>query len=288
MDYIKLLIIGIGRDRLLSLPYLNFMREINTTTGEHKNYQTTDYHHCKIKVYDSGRVVFTGSVHKMYNSINNIDAPRNGNKGFNGNDFDLSQILEMRNLLCELFNCTPRQMIFENLEIGLNIHVKFIVQMFIINLLYHNGKKFEYKYSDHYAQVIHNNYRLKIYNKGTQYGMLNNVIRIEVSAKKMIEFSSTGIRTFADVNESNLQLAYNHLLSRFDEVCYYDHTINKRGLKSPLKNKLKDYKNPRYWINNLSSNHRHRDKLKLQSVISQSSENIKEQIKIEIQKVCNL
>jgi len=265
------------------------MREINTSTGEYKNYQIADYHYCKIKVYDSGRILFTGSIHKMYNSINNIDAPSNGDKGFNGNDFNLVHILKMRTLLCDLFNCNPKQMIFENLEIGLNILVNFMVQMFINNLLYHNGKKFEYRYLDHYAQVLHNNYRLKIYNKGHQYGMQNKTLRIEVSAKKMIEFSSTGIRTFADVNESSLQLAYNHLLKRFDEVFYYDYTINKRGLKRHLKDKVKDYKNPRYWINNLSSNHRHRDKLKLQSIISQSSENIKEQIKIEMQKkVCNL
>ncbi len=262
------------------------MREINTSTGEYKTYQIAEYHYCKIKVYDSGRILFTGSIHKMYNSINNIVAPNNGDKGFNGNDFNLVQILKMRDLLCELFNCDPKQMVFENLEIGLNIPVNFMVEMFINSLLYHNGKKFEFRYLDHYAQVLHNNYRLKIYNKGNQYGMENKVLRIEVSAKKMIEFSSTGIRTFANVNESNLQLAYDHLLKRFDEVSYYDHTINKRGLKKHLKDKVKDYKNPRYWINNLSSNHRHRDKIKLQSIISESSENIKELIKVKMINKC--
>jgi hypothetical protein len=262
------------------------MREINTSTGEYKTYQIAEYHYCKIKVYDSGRILFTGSIHKMYNSINNIVAPKNGGKGFNGNDFNLVQILKMRDLLCELFNCEPKQMVFENLEIGLNIQVNFMVQKFINSLLYHNGKKFEYRYLDHYAQVLHNNYRLKIYNKGNQYGMSNEVIRIEVSAKKMIEFSCTSIRTFANVNESNLQLAYNHLLKRFDEVCYYDHTISKKGLKTYLKSKVKDYKNPRYWINNLSSNHRHRDKIKLQSIIIGSSENIKELIKVKMINKC--
>jgi hypothetical protein len=262
------------------------MRKVSMQTGEYQNYQIAEYHYCKIKIYDNGKVWFIGSIHKMYNSLHGIEAPKRNGKGFNGNDFSIIQIIQIRDLLCDLFQCKPQRLVFENLEIGLNIIVSFIVKSYVRSLLYHNGKKFEFSRSDHFAEVLHNNYRIKIYDKGHQYGCANNILRVEVSAKKMIEFSSTGIRTFADVNKGTMERAYNHLLRRFDEVFYYDCTINKKSLKRSHLNNVKDYKRSGYWIDELSSNHRHRHRVVLKEITEQYSHNLKAQITNKLREKC--
>jgi len=87
--------------------------------------------------------------------------------------------------------------------------------------LFQRGKKFEFRYNDYYAQVEHQRYILKIYNKSNQYGIDTDTLRIETKELKAIDFSRTGIKTFADVNYQTLDNVKEFLLKRFDEVVYY-------------------------------------------------------------------
>src|SRR5690606_31880189 len=132
-----------------------------------------DYHYCKIIVYDSGLVLFSGSIHKLWNSLNGVSAPNKREcknyKGFNGNQFTLKNVLEAREHLQELFDCEAEQMMFKNIELGINATPLFNPQQYIKGLLYHNGKLFESRYNEHFAQVIHQRYYIKIYNKSNQY-----------------------------------------------------------------------------------------------------------------------
>jgi hypothetical protein len=85
------------------------------------------YHFCKITVKtiqtenepNRTHVIFTGSIHKMWNGLNGIVAPNfNTNKpynGFNGNQFTVNDILEMRKHLENLFDCSALQMVFQNI-----------------------------------------------------------------------------------------------------------------------------------------------------------------------------
>jgi hypothetical protein len=285
MDYIKLFIISIDIDRLLGLSFLDFKVEVSTSTGELREYKATNYHHCKIKVFDSGLVQFSGSIHKMWNSLNGIIAPKNEKKGFNGNDFTTNDIYSMRDHLTTLFDCKPVQMVFRNVEFGVNVQTNFLLSLFLKGLLYHHSVIFEYKFKQSYYQCKHDRYIIKIYDKGNQYGMKDNTIRVEIKVTRMEEIKGLEIATFADITNSTLEKAYKHLLKRFDEVVYYDRSINKYQLTKLELIKIKDYSNQSYWMD-LDSRLRDRPKKKLNLIIEKYSDRLKEQIRNSLIKKC--
>lgn len=295
MDYIKLFLINIDINKLLNSPLLDFYEDVNTTTGELKTVEkngkkyTTPiamYHHCKITVHNvSGLVIFSGSIHKMWNSLNNIQAPSNGDKGFNGNDFPSNGINSVRDHLTTLFDCKSNQMEFKNIEFGLNVNVPFPVKLFTKGLLYHYGKMFTSQRNQAYWQCDHNNYKIKIYDKGNQYGMKENKIRVEIKITRMEEIKGLDIATFEDITKSTLEKAYKHLLKRFDEVVYYDRSIDKNQLTKLELIKIKDYSNQSYWMD-LDSRLRDRPKKKLNLIIEKYSDRLKEQIRSSLIKKC--
>ena len=290
IDYVKLLLLVIDVERLKSLSQLTFYRAISRDTAESSNKQIAEYHHCKITIFDSGIVLFSGSIHKMYNSLHNIKAPNYNKeklyKGYNGNQFNFNEILEVVTHLANLFDCQPQQMVFQNIELGVNTEPKFNPDLFIKGLLYQSGKQFESRYNNNYTQAMHQRYIFKIYNKGSQYGMNKNTLRIELKYKKMIDVNALGITTFADININTLNNAKQELLRRFDEVVYYDYTIDKKSPTANVKRLLTKYSNPRYWFVTLKSNQRDRPKKRLKKIINDYSNNLHSQLREEIINKC--
>ncbi|MEO8255283.1 MAG: hypothetical protein ABI554_12955 [Flavobacterium sp.] len=296
IDYTKIYLIGINANRLLLLDNLDFKYEVSEKTGLLSSTLTAEYHHCKIIIKENSKdksnphVSFSGSIHKMWNSRNGILAPNyNKNKpykGFNGNQFSLKDIIDIRTHLEKLFDCTASQMDFKNIEFGVNTTVVFNPTIFLKGLLYHEGIKFEFQYKDNYSQAEHERYILKIYNKSSQYGMNGNVLRIELKFVRMEDLKPLGIKTFADINSSTLEQAKDLLLKKFDEVVYYDYTIKKKKLSERNLELLKNYANPRYWIEDLKPNRRDRPKKELYRLILEYSINLHQQIKTKIIEKC--
>ncbi|MFY0603250.1 MAG: hypothetical protein JXQ93_04830 [Flavobacteriaceae bacterium] len=285
IDYIKILLKDIDIERLLHLSELEFKFEV-FHTGECSKKKTAEYHFCKIVIYESGIVLFTGSIHKLWNSLNNVKAPnfnkKNDYKGFNGNLFSIKDIIQMKNHLQRLFNCGAEQMIFQNIEFGINTTPLFDPQVFIEGLLFHHGKLFEYRFNGYFSQVKHERYFIKIYNKSNHYGMINNTLRIELKVVKTEDIKYTGIKTFADINEINLAKAKNLLLKRFNEVIYYDYSISKKTLTKRQKQTLNKYSNPRYWIGELKPKNRDYNKTQLKKYIVRYSDNLHKQLLLDM------
>jgi len=298
MDFINILLIKIDITRLLKLCPFKF--EVVESTGEYSTKKVTEYHFCKITIYESGIVCFKGSIHKLYNSLKDIKAPnykpltieqiekgiKDPYKGFNGNQFTLENIIEVRKHLEQLFNCSSHQMLFRNIEFGVNTTPLFNPNLYLKGLLYHLNKPFECRFNGSFSQAIHQRYKLKIYNKSIQYGMSEFTLRIELKINKTKELKKVGIKTFADVNSNTLNKAKELLLRRFDEVMHYDYTINKKALTNREKQLLKSYSSPRYWIIDLKSNHRDRHKKNLQKIIQKHSKNLHQQLRDDISKKC--
>lgn len=286
IDYVKILLKDIDAESIFDIPLLDFKTEVSEKTGEISTKKTADYHFCKVVIYDSGLVLFTGSIHKLWNSLHKVYAPNYKEvkqyKGFNGNQFAINDIIEVRQHLETLFNCEPQQMIFQNIEFGINTTPVFNPQLFLKGLLYHNGKPFEFRHKEHFAQAIHQRYYFKIYNKSNQYGMQEHTLRVELKLIASDQFASFGIKTFADINTSTLNRAKEMLLKRFDEVVYYDNTIVKENLTERQKQTLKCYSNPRYWIDNLTKQKRYKHKNRLQYFILKYSANLHQQIRQNI------
>lgn len=282
IDYVKILITNPDIKKIKEHKSLNFIREVSENTGECKRKIVAEYHFCKITIYDNGTVLFTGSIHKLYNSLKETKAPNynpNNYKGFNGNLFTLENILEAKTHLLNLLSCQPQQMVFQNIEFGINTTPLFCPQTFIIGLMYQKGKSFEFKYNRHYGQVEHKRYRIKIYNKSKQYRLNENTLRIEIGCKKSIDFACTGIRTFEDINTVTLNNALELLLNRFDEVVYFDRTIDKTKLTKRQKTSIKNYSNITYWLDTLKPNKRDEHKKNLKQIIVLKSQNLQAQLK---------
>lgn len=282
IDYVKIRINNPNIHKIKNNSLFDFRVEVSEKNGDCTPKTVATYCFCKITIYDTGIVLFTGSIHKLFNSLKGIKAPNynpNNYKGFNGNIFTLENILEIRDHLSELLFCKPQQMVFQNIEFGINTNPCFNPRTFIFGLLYQMGEPFEFRYNRNYAQVKHNRYFLKIYNKSNQYHMENHTLRVEIKCKKSIEFTSTEITNFAEVNSSTLNKALDLLLKRFDEVVYYDKTISKIGLNKVQKKNLNNYSNITYWLDTLKPNKRDEHKKRLKNFTKNNSSNLHLQLR---------
>lgn len=286
MDFVKISILYPDLNALLQSKRLDFKTVLSESTGEISTKKIADIHYCKVVIYESGTVLFLGSLHKFWNSINDVKAPNyepsKPYTGYNGNDFLTSEILETQDYLSKLLFCTLEQMEFQNIEFGINAQISFDPQLLIKGLLFHSGKLFEYKYNDHFSQAVHQRYFLKIYNKSNQYGMDAYTLRFETKIIKSEDLKELGIKTFADINAQTMDNAHKLLLQRLDEVTYYDYTIDKETLSDRQKNTLERYSNPRYWIYELSKQNRYKHKTKLNNFIAKYSTNLKDQLNASI------
>lgn len=315
MDYVNIELKNIDIEKLKQSKILNFNCRTSTSTGEvDESISTAKYMFCTIEIKTikpdekhpndpiKQYVTFQGSIHKMWNELQGIKAPNyiidKPYNGFNGNQFSIDNIYEIRRHLERLFNCSSNQMVFHGVEFGVNATPAFNPKLFVKGLLYHRNSEFEFTYDRNTALAEHQRWNFKIYSKSFHYKMNHHVLRVEIKIVKMIDINCylddkglinkdyIGIETFADVNENTLKKAKELLLKRFDEVVYYDYTINKKSLsKTDLKN-IKNYSNQCYWINDLKSNHRYRPKKNLKSIIINNSENLHQQIRNNIIEKC--
>ena len=98
IDYVKILFRDIDVIRLLSLSCLDFKTEVSESTGELSSKKVADYKFCKITILNNNIVLFTGSIHKLWNELQGIKAQNHrGQKyrGFNGNMFTINNIIEV-------------------------------------------------------------------------------------------------------------------------------------------------------------------------------------------------
>jgi hypothetical protein len=102
----------------------------------------------------------------------------------------------------------------------------------------------------------------------------------------MEDLKKCGIRTFADINTNTLNSAKELLLERFEEIVYFDSTVNKKSLSKFQKRQISYYSNPRYWIDDLKPNHRDREKKRLSNMINYNSINLKKIIREDMIQKC--
>jgi hypothetical protein len=121
--------------------------------------------------------------------------------------------------------------------------------------------------------------------------MSQNTLRVELKLTRADQINPLRIKTFADISSETLNNALGLILMRFDEVVYYDNTIDLKNLSGHQKQTLERYSNPRYWIDTLTPKTRDRHKKKLKEFIIKYSRNLHQQLRQEIQTkgvmICN-
>lgn len=269
-------------------PLLDFYDTINLTTGEMKTTnrngnkvtpsKNASYKGLEFKIYDTGTITLSGSLHKYWND-----------GAHNYNDFNNEAVLFILNDLNTKFNIDPSKCILKCLEIGINITPPVPTNEILDNCLLHKTKPFEYqKNSDEgkYKQVEHSQYIIKIYNKALHYKskgfkIKDEIMRFEIKYTKMQKLNEKGIFSLQDLMNYGLRNFKDIVLNEWQNVLFYDNTIQIDHLSRRSKKALLEYSNPNYWTGLLANNQTknftyHKNKLK--KIVSKNSNKIQDLI----------
>ena len=248
IDYFKIQLTNFEPDLLLSNEELNFCSSVNRITGEIINvnkkgkpcipHQTAEYKNLTFKIYDTGSIYLSGSLHKYFN-----------NGLHNYNDFSLKDIYNTIKDLENRFKIDLKNCILRGLEIGLNIIPPIDSNQIITNSFLHKTKPLEWKFNSDegkYKQCEHSQYWIKLYNKALHYSkqgyeINNEILRFEIKFCKMEKLNKIGIFTLHDLMQKGFITHKKELLNQWDNILYFDESINANTLQ------LKDFKNPDYW-----------------------------------------
>lgn len=184
------------------------------------------------KVYPSDRIILSGSFHKFYN---------NGEHNHNNLSEDAFKSVLMR--FKQELGVHPHNLRLIQLEYGFNLYYNGSVSQVMNGLIQHRSKDFEQRIKSdkgNYKQVEHSDYILKVYDKGLQYGLRDEVLRIEIKVINWSRERKHGIVTLADFLGVNKRRFLGFLLSKWGEVIFFD-------FQGTHDNKWIKYSNPNYW-----------------------------------------
>ncbi len=253
IDFIKIIIKELNPAILEANPLLDFYSNVNESTGEiertnRKGQQITPYKNAfyfglEFKIYDTGLITLSGSLHKYWNS-----------GAHNYNDFNFEAFLCVLNDLKYKFNITSEQSILKCLEIGINIIPPIPTNQLLDYCFLHKTKPFEVQFNSDegkYKQVQHSQYIIKIYNKALHYKSKGfeidtEIMRFEIKYTKMQKLNERGIFTLQDLANYGLHNFKDEVLNEFNNILFYDNTIQSKSRS------ISNYKNPLYWIELLS------------------------------------
>ena len=260
-------------------PLLDFRQAYSTKTGEIDSYKYATHSGFTFKLYDSGLLIVSGSIHKYFNFLQKISAPnqitpKEIEQGYNGNDFSFHSLQNSLESFAANYKLNLIHCIIQNIEIGLNITHLFDTDQILNGLLLHKGKVFSRPLDNSFRIIEHQRYYLKIYDKGEQYSQPEPTIRIELKYKKMFDLNLIGLTSLNDLKNEGLIMELQSLLRcEFAKVLIYDYTIDKSRLNTKQQHEIKDYSNPIFWLNTKPI-HRDRKKKALINLTSKHSQQI--------------
>jgi hypothetical protein len=248
IDFVKLNIKNPNITGIRNNPLLEWDQLTNETTGDVKRY-SANFHGLTVEILYNQFLNIAGSVHKFWNTIN-----RKG--GHNYNDLKLQDLTGVIMDLCKMLDLEPGSCTIENFEFGVNVLPPITTTEVLQSVINHKGKPFERKRAEkmYYLECEHRQYYVKIYDKGLQYGQ-GNILRYEVKTRKMEIVRKAKVRTLPDLlNPDTLNALGVILRNTFNEILFYDNTVQLDGL--PLRERiiLTEGMNPAFWENYKKTN----------------------------------
>lgn len=273
------------RDSILKHPNLDFKYQVNQKTGEIVSPLQAEANRLKFTFYDSDSTTINkpalkiqGSLHKCYNSLFNPMLDSIYERGFNGNDFSFSNLQDVQNYISNEYSIDLKQSRIRNIEAGFNISTSFKPQQVLDGLLLHNGTVFSMASDKECREAVHSRYRHKCYDKGSQYNLKENIMRIENNYTRLNDVHAIGCNNVMDLTNRDVYERFKGLLLKtWGNVLLYDFTLNKEQMTPKEKTKSVLLSNPIYW-KSLESNRRDRPKKQLQLLTQKYSQNIQSEI----------
>ncbi|MFU2093227.1 hypothetical protein [Ornithobacterium rhinotracheale] len=229
-----------------SSPFLDFITKVNEKTGEIHPKKTAKYRGLIFELLQkgNGEGVFCsvrGSLHKYYNEgKHNAD-------GFTFNALQ-SVILDLN----KKFGIEPQSAIIRNIEFGVNLYAPEPVQNVLNGVIAYKGRRFD-TLNDGRKRlgvcVPYQRYTIKLYDKGKQYGICSNLMRLEFAVHKMAHLQKYGIRSLADcMRLENLHPLGGVLADFWGDVIHLDkRAIKWREMSNFQHKKLLYYASPQNW-----------------------------------------
>lgn len=143
-----------------------------------------------------------------------------------------------------------------NLEIGVNIKLPVGVFSFLKkNLIAFKGHLFNRYNPDKNKMCLGyvcplTQYSVKLYDKGKQFNLPDNLLRFELRYLKMQTLKKRGIKQLTDLTDiQKVNGLLSLLLAAWDNILLFDSSINLKNkvLKQSELNLLRDGSNPKYW-----------------------------------------
>lgn len=242
IDWFKIELMNRPADELRQkLDFINpVILKTRKIVGTHETayIQLYDIKDCAIsvKIFRSGRVWVQGSIHKFWD-------------GHNHSIFTIDEALKAFARLFEILGIEAADAKILQLEYGLNLNTDFNPNLFIDRLICFKSKPFEGmgKYEKIGKVCYQKEYDLKIYNKGKQYKLKNNVLRIEKKIKDSYHLKRIGISTITDLTAAKAEQMTIDLCQCIDEVIFNDKSIDETKLTTRQKLALSKYRNADFW-----------------------------------------
>ncbi len=219
-DYVKMVSYSADfRKRLLDSPLLDFYESKSKKT-DLVRFEEAEYRNLKIKLFSSGRIQVSGSLHKYWNDGRH-----------NYNDFSLNHVAEVLTSLKQNFGLDPYSLRLENLEYGVNLSLSYDPNEFLDSLVAFKKKTFDNMkvVGPGRGKVVELwQYSLKIYNKSLQYHLPYHVLRYERKVVKMEYISKEPVYLIDLLDVQFAEKCLNDLLLSFDELILTERIDNEQ------------------------------------------------------------
>lgn len=274
IDFVKFQIKNADTKALLENNLLDFVGTHSISTGVVGSKRTAKYKGLKFIIDDGGCTLVQGSLHKYWND------------GFhNHNSFTFENLQSVLKDLVARFNINLAECVLQNIEAGVNITLPIPVKTVLNNLLFHKCEKFKDASikGGNFKEAEHSQYYLKIYDKGLQYKIPENLMRFELKFSKMKKVNEVGVMTLLDLqNKAIFKPLEGLLLDGWEKVTLFDGTLKTDQLSSyQRKVKVHQWRNADYWLS-LKKNQRCRELKTYLQLVRDHSDNMQEMIKGQI------
>ena len=212
--------------------------------------------------------VLGNSIHKYFN-INKYGEEK-GNHNYN--DFSNCDMLgALVQLEKDFKGLNLREGYLQSLEFGFNLLVKREPKYYLDN----NFLLFEHKApvinkatkAMNYRKFEHSGIAWKVYDKKTQYGLVSNILRIELVLGSR-ELKKLGIYTLYDLRDKkSILLLYSRFMESFKGFTIVDSRFERKDLSNEFVSDLGNRLEPSYWKSKRGKSNLIRYKTKLGEMI---------------------
>jgi hypothetical protein len=262
-DYIKSNIKNISPIEILDNQNLEFTSPVNLNTGEIGNYNSESKHGgvrfpkivksanldgLTIMVTNDEHINLKGSLHKF-------------NFGNNYSQFTIQDLKETIQRIEQKLSVSALDIKLKNLEFGVNIVTPFPVTIFLDCLLSYKGRDPDvstYKEKGNMRKFTFQQYELKFYDKGLQYSVPGNLLRVEVKVTRMhVLQKRIEVKTLNDLLRREI---YPHLLDFLLDpirvVLMTEYDLPTKNLTTSERRLYKEGNTRTYWKRLFEKNRR--------------------------------